>query len=144
MQEKAQFVIWLAEGKFIVWVQRSMYKRDLLVDQTIRRWFNQHKESVMLLCLRSRKKAVALRSFQLGIHKTTIQNVLHKRLRLHAYKILHEIKHTVRYSRLQVVDLIVESMAVTPPSRRAIYRDETTYYMNGHLNGHKWGPTTAA
>ena len=30
MQEKAQFVIWLAEGKSIVWVQRSTYKRDLV------------------------------------------------------------------------------------------------------------------
>jgi hypothetical protein len=30
MQEKAQFAIWLAEGKSIVWVQRSTYKRDLV------------------------------------------------------------------------------------------------------------------
>jgi len=54
-------------------------------------------ERLMLLCLLSRKKAVALRSFQLGIHKTAIQNVLHERLRLHAYEILLEIKPTVRY-----------------------------------------------
>lgn len=31
MQEKAHFVIWLAEGKSIMWVQRRAYKRDLLV-----------------------------------------------------------------------------------------------------------------
>jgi len=38
-------------------------------------------------CIRSPKKSIARRSVTLGIPITTIQNVLHRRLRLHAYKI---------------------------------------------------------
>jgi hypothetical protein len=40
------------------------------------------------------KKSIAHWSLQLGIPKTTIQNVIHKCLRLHAYKtqLKHEIK----------------------------------------------------
>jgi hypothetical protein len=43
------------------------------------------------------KKIITRRSLELGVPKTRIQNVLHNRLRLHAYKIQlrHEIKVTV-------------------------------------------------
>jgi hypothetical protein len=38
-------------------------------------------------CVRSPKKSIAHRNLELGIQKTTIQNIIHKHLHLYAYKI---------------------------------------------------------
>ncbi|CAL1291613.1 unnamed protein product [Larinioides sclopetarius] len=84
-------------------------------DKALNRWMNQFKETgsvskvvspghpstleenverMRQSCVRFPKKSIARRSLALGIAKTTIQNVLHKRLRLHGCKIQlrHEIK----------------------------------------------------
>ena len=77
------------------------------MDKDLNWWINQSKETgtvekqkstgrprtsedverIRQSCIRSPRKSTAHRSVTLGIPKTTIQNVLHKRLRLHAYKI---------------------------------------------------------
>jgi transposase len=54
----------------------------------------ENVERIRLSCVRSPKKSIARRSLELGIPKTTIQNVIHKRLRLYAYKTQHIPKHT--------------------------------------------------
>jgi len=52
-----------------------------------RRTSEEDVEGIWQSCIRSPKKSIARRSVTLGIPKTTIQNVLHRRLRLNAYKI---------------------------------------------------------
>ena len=111
VQQKAQCVLWLAEFKAVITVQRTfrhVYNTDPPHANSIRHWYEQFQESgsinvkkspgrprtcdeaverIRHSCVRSPKKSIARRSLQLRIPKTTIQNVLHKRLRLHAYKI---------------------------------------------------------
>uniref|UniRef100_A0A0L8GRT7 Uncharacterized protein n=1 Tax=Octopus bimaculoides TaxID=37653 RepID=A0A0L8GRT7_OCTBM len=120
VQQKTQCVLWHAEFKSVVLVQRHFrrsYGQDPLTDRTIVRWFNQFKVTgnvnirkspgwprtseekagrLRLSCLRSPKKSIARRSLELRMLKTTIQNVLLKRLRLHTYKI--QMRHTVKES----------------------------------------------
>ncbi|KAG8260444.1 ARS-binding factor 1 [Homalodisca vitripennis] len=108
VQQKAQCVIWYAESKSIVSVRRLFlrtYPGQTAPDnKAIVRWFNQFRETgtvgkksrpgrprtseenverIRQSCVRSPKKSIARRSLQLNIPKTTIQNVLHKWLRLH-------------------------------------------------------------
>jgi len=112
VHQKAQFVLWYAELKSVVAVQhkwRSLHPGEKPpMDKALNRWMYQFKETgtvekqkstgrprtleedverIRQSCIRSPKKSIACRSITLGIPKTTIQNVLHKRLRLHAYKI---------------------------------------------------------
>ncbi|KAJ8870547.1 hypothetical protein PR048_029570 [Dryococelus australis] len=109
VQQKAQCVLWFAEFESVVTVQhnfRWQYPRQRIPEQRAICCFHEtgpvqknqspgrprtSEEKVELLrlsCVRSPK------NLELGIPKTTMQNVLHKRLRLYAYKIQlrHEIK----------------------------------------------------
>lgn len=91
---------------------RQTYEQTPPSNKPILRWYKQFKdtESVHIQkspgrpktseenverlrqsCFRSPKKSIARRSLELGIPKTTIQNVIYKRLRLHTYKI--QLRH---------------------------------------------------
>ncbi|KFM60144.1 hypothetical protein X975_22189, partial [Stegodyphus mimosarum] len=124
-QQKAQCVIWLIETKSVVTVQRN-FRRNYGVnppsDKPIREWFSAFKETGSVLkqkspggpsvsqekvdrirasCLQSPKKSFTRRSLELGLPRSTVGKVLHKRLRLTAYKIhlLHHIKPADRVKR---------------------------------------------
>ena len=59
--------------------------------------------TVCMSCQRSRKKSNACLSLQLSTPRMTVKVFLHKRLRLHNYKIkiLHEITDTDEYTRTE-------------------------------------------
>jgi len=101
VHQKAQFVLWYAELKSVVTVQRkcrSLHTGEKPpTDKALNRWMNQFKETgtfekrkstgrprtleedverIRQSCIRSPKKSIARRSVTLGIPKTTIQNVL--------------------------------------------------------------------
>jgi hypothetical protein len=126
MQQKAQFVLWYAGLKSVVAVQHKWQRlhpgEKAPHDKDLNRWLKQFKETgsvakqkpsgrprtleenvecIRRSCVRSPKKSIACQSLALGIPKTTIQNVLHRRLRLHAYKIQleYEIKPDDRPKR---------------------------------------------
>jgi hypothetical protein len=118
VQQKARFVLWYAELKSVVTVQRKwqrLHPGEKAPDDKLKeagsvakqkfsgrpRTSEENVERIRQSCVRSPKKSIARRSLALGIPKTTIQNVLHKRLRLHAYKIQmkHEIKPDDRTKR---------------------------------------------
>jgi hypothetical protein len=127
VKQEGQFVSWYTEFKLVVTVQRHFrrtYGEDPPTDKTTVHWHNQFKETGNMnlkkpsgrprtsednverlreSCLRNPKKLIARRNLELGIPKTTIQNVLHKSLRLHAYKIQlrHEIKEADRPKRVK-------------------------------------------
>ena len=120
VQQKAQSVLCLALFKSVLTVQRTfqrVYDGDPLHANSIRRWYAQFHEigsvdvkkspgrprtsdetveRIRRSCVRSPKKSIAKRSLQLGVPKSTIQNVLHKLFRLHAYKISSDITLTLR------------------------------------------------
>lgn len=169
VQQKAQCVLWLAEFKSVITVQRNfrrVYDTDPPHPNSIRRWYEQFQvtgsinikkspgrprtsdeavERIRQSCVRSPKKSIARRSLQLGIPKTTIQNVLHKRLRLHAYKIQlkHEIKPTDRPKRYAFACNMLENIDNDESFlKRVIFTDEATFHVNGCVNRHNcriWG-----
>jgi hypothetical protein len=69
----------------------------------------QVEEHIRQSCLRSTEKCIAHHSLELSVPKTTIQNVLHKHLRLHAYKIQlrHEIKATGHSKHVKFADFML-------------------------------------
>jgi hypothetical protein len=96
-------------------------------------------------CVRSPKKSIAHRSLELGIPKSTIQNVIHKRLRLPAYKIQlkHEIKHDDGPKHYEFVSLMLNKIDDDEMFLCQIcFTDEVTFHMNGCVNRHNcriWG-----
>jgi hypothetical protein len=56
-----------------------------------RPWTSGDVGHIWVLCMHSQNKSIADFSLQLSLLKTVIQNLLHKWLRLHAYKI--QLRH---------------------------------------------------
>jgi transposase-like protein len=110
-QEKAQCVLWYAESKSVVTVQRKfrrVYRKYAPTDKSIRKWFQQFQETGSVLkahspsrpCTsqddterirvafqRSPKRSVRHVSCKLQIPKITVHDVLQRRLKLRAYKL---------------------------------------------------------
>jgi hypothetical protein len=91
------------------------------------------------------KKSIAIGSLELGIPKTTIQNVIHKLLRLCAYKIQlkHEIKPDYRPKRFDFASLMLNKMTTMMMMmmilmkllRQICFTDEATFIWMGTLTG---------
>jgi len=135
-------------------------------DKALNWWMNQFKETstvekqkstdrprtseedvehIRQSCIRSSKKSIARRSVILGIPKTTIQNVLQKRLRPHAYKIQlkQEIKPDDRPKRVEFATFMLNAIDEDETFLQCIcFLDEATFYVNGCVNRHNyriWG-----
>lgn len=96
-------------------------------------------------CLRSPKKSLTRRSLLLGLPRSTVHKVVHKRLRLTAYKIqlLHHIKPADKIKRfdfaVSMLDKIEENNNFL---KTVIFTDEATFHVNGTVNRHNcriWG-----
>jgi hypothetical protein len=90
LQVSNQFIIGILSLK----ETGSMLKQKL---QGIPWSSEENDECVWVLCVQSPKKSITHCILHLGIPKTMIQNVVHKQLKLRAYKIQmrSEIKDTV-------------------------------------------------
>jgi ferredoxin-like protein FixX len=102
-------------------------------------------ECIRQSCVRRPKKSVAHQSLELGFPKTTIQNVIHKRLRLYAYKIQlkHDIKPDEVPKHYDFASLMLNKIDEDETFVRQIcFTDEATFHMNGCVNCHNcriWG-----
>jgi hypothetical protein len=120
IQQKVQCVLWHAKFKSIVTIQCNFlctYRTDIPNDKSITRWFTQLKkgecweaeinrkttniskeivERIRQSCLRSTKNSITRHSLELSVPKTTVQNVLHNWLRLHAYTI--QLKYKIKFT----------------------------------------------
>lgn len=162
-KEKAKCVLLLAEFKSVISVQRAFqreYRKDPPHENNIRRWFKQFEETgsvqkqkssgrpsvsdekvelIRQSAIRSPKKSIPRRSLELGIPKTTIHKVLHKRLKLHAYKIqlLQELKPDDGAKRfnfaVEMLNKIDENQSFLDD---IIFSDEATFHINGSVNRH--------
>jgi hypothetical protein len=108
MQQNAEFVLWHAELKSVVTVQRKWQRlqsgEKAPDNKTLNRWLKQFKgtgsvakqkssgwpgtleenvDRIRQSRVRSPKKSIAHQNLELGIPKTMIQNIIHKRLCLH-------------------------------------------------------------
>ena len=109
------------------------------------RTMEEDAECIRQSCIRSPKISIARRSVTLGIPKTTIQNVLHKSLRLHAYKIQLKqiIKPDYRPKRVEFATFMLNAIDEDEIFlRRICFSDEAKFYVNGCVNRHNfriWG-----
>lgn len=168
-QQKAQCVIWLVQTNSVVTVQRN-FRREFGCDvpdpKTIRSWLQHFKETGSVLkkkspgrphvsaenverirasCSASPKKSLKRRSLQLGLPRSTVYDVVRKRLKLHAYKIqlVHEIKPNDRPLRLEFAVATLNKIDDNPGYlNTVIFTDESTFHVNGTVNRHNcriWG-----
>ncbi|KAJ4443389.1 hypothetical protein ANN_05057 [Periplaneta americana] len=110
-QQDVKCCYWLAELKFPIAMQRRFRQENganALERHTIMKWYNQLLETGCVLrkkgsgkkavsaakvedvrqtFQRSPRKSIRRASSELGIPKSTVHNIVHKRLRLRAYKI---------------------------------------------------------
>jgi len=162
IHQKTQFVLWYAELKSVVAVLRkwrSLHPGEKPpTDKALKRWMNQFKETgtvkkqkstgrprtpedverIRQSCIISNKNQLQV-SVTLGIPKTTIQNVLHKGLRLHAYKIQlkQEIKPDDRPKCVEFATFMLNAIDEDETFlRRICFSDEATFYVNGCVNRH--------
>ena len=111
IQQKAQCVLWYNELKSPTAVQRKFrneFGQDPPHTNSIKRWFKNFMETgsildrkrsgrpsideetvdaVRVAFHRSPRKSIRVASNELAIPRSTVHKVLHKRLRLHAYKL---------------------------------------------------------
>ena len=109
-QMKAQAVLWYAEFKSIIRVQREfrrVFNRDAPTARSIKKWrdtflatgsvlkkhgggrraSDEMVANVQAAFERSPRKSLRRASRELQIPKSTLQRIVHKRLKLHAYKL---------------------------------------------------------
>ena len=165
VQQKAQSVLWVVEFKSVVTVQRTfrcVYGGVPPHANSIRRCYAQFQENgsfdvkkypgcprtsdetverIRRSCVRSSKKSIAKRSLQIGVPKSIIQNVFHKRLCLRAYKLQfrHHIKPTERPKRVHfATDMLNKIDDDERFLQRVLFTDEATFHANRN-NCKIWG-----
>ena len=112
IQQKAQCVLWYHKLKSPIAVQRKFrneFGKDVSHTNIIKRWFKNFMETgsildrkpaafrpsideetvnaVRVAFHRSSRKSIRVASNEFAIPRSTVHKVLHKRLRLHAYKL---------------------------------------------------------
>jgi hypothetical protein len=113
----------------------------------------QHKQHVTEVTVdrvresfsRSPRKSIIRASRELGVPLSTVHKIVHKRLRLHAYKLqlLHHIKPADHRKR---TDFAVEMLSRIEENESCLdlvlFSDESTFHVCGNVNRHNcrvWG-----
>ena len=169
LQEKAQCVLWYHETKSPVAVQRKFrneYRRDPPDVKRIKDWYKKFTETgsvedrkrsgrpsvsdasvdaVRDAFQRSPRKSVRRASIELRMPRSTVHKVLHKRLRLRAYKVqlVQELKPHDRPQReafaTEILSRIDEDNDYL---KHVVFSDEATFHTCGKVNRHNvriWG-----
>ncbi|KAJ4447016.1 hypothetical protein ANN_09004 [Periplaneta americana] len=180
-QQKAFCVLSLAEHRSIIRVQRLFRRQYNLRPReavptyvSIMKWDRQLRETGSLLSnagkhskrkvsdenverireafQRSPRKSIRQASVQLNIPPTTVHTVLHKRLRLRAYKLqLHQmITPNDKLERKRFAETMLDKVDDDDTFlTRVCFSDEATFHVSGKVNRHNcriWGsenPITA-
>jgi hypothetical protein len=154
-QERAQCVIWFVETKSLFTVQRNygrVFEKDPPDKKTIKAWYDKFLatgsvprqsgsskkltsdetvEHVMEAFQRSPTKSIRTASLELNIPRSTVHKVLHKRLRLYAYKV-----QIVQLSS-QLTDHSDNRIDQKPSYlSKVMFSDEATFHACGKVNRH--------
>jgi hypothetical protein len=165
VQQKVQCCYWLAEFKFPVTVQmkfRQEYAQDPPERHSIVTWHKQLLETGSVLRRRgdsnkavrpdrvevmqeafqcSPRKSIHCASRELRIPWSTVHDVVHKTLRLRAYKIqlvqkLRENDKPVRHTfTLEMLSRKDDDDAFM---KHMVFSDEATFHVSGKVNRHNW------
>jgi hypothetical protein len=153
--EKAQTVWWYAELGSIIGVQRRFraeYYRNPLDDERVKEWkaafletgsvakrhdggraptSEEHVQRIADAFARSPKKSVRTASRELALPKFTVHDVLHKRLKLCAYKLqlLHEVKPDDKPKRATFAAHILQRMEIDNILANVLFSDEATFHL---------------
>ena len=168
-QEKAQCVSWLIETKSDVQTQqRYMTKngKDPPSRSSIRRWHKNFMKTVSVLdAVRNGRprtsaenidrvtqafscspiKSIRTAARELKLPPTTVHKVLHKRLRLYAYKMqmLQRLKPNDKTKRIEFADNMLQRISEDEEFiKRICFNDEATFHVSCKLNKHNvsiWG-----
>lgn len=168
-QQMAQCVEWFIETKSDTQVQRKFrthYRATPPSRPTIRAWYRRFKETGSVLkrtssgrpstsdadvarvqqaFIRSPSKSIRCASRQLQLPTTTVHRVLHKRLKLHAYKVqlLHALQPDDRPKRKSFAVDILSRIDDDPDFlKKVMFTDEACFHVSGKVNRHNvriWG-----
>lgn len=174
VQEKARCVLWFHESRSVITVQRRFrleYGRNPPSNNSIKRWYRQFEQTgsvqhrkgagrppvseaivdqVRELFTRSPGKSTRRASLELELPRSTVLKILHKHLKLHAYKIqlLHELKPNDKPRRydfaVRLLDLEEQTINIGESNflKKVIFSDEATFHVSGKVNRHNcriWG-----
>ena len=172
-QKKNQCASWFIETKSNIQAQRNFrrkYGRKLPARPTIRAWHKKFMEciciksnvlqrkgagrpqiskkeikSVQVAYTRSPRKSIHGPSTQLQIPRCNIRKVLHRNLRLYAYKVqlLQALKPEDKPRRKEFAVTMLNRLDSDPGFlKRVCFRDESTSHVSGLVNRHNlriWG-----
>ena len=169
IQQKVQCCYWLAEFKFPIAVQRRFrqeYAANAPDRHTIMKWYNQLLETGSLLrkkgsgkkpvpaarvedvrqaFQRSPRKSIRRASLELGMPKTTVHTIVHKRLRLRAYKIqlVQKLQRNDRPKRVEFANALLARIDDDNDFLNHVaFSDEATFHTCGKVHRHNcriWG-----
>lgn len=167
--ERAQVVWWYAETKSVIQVQRNfrrVYNKDPPSFKTIKNWCDlflatgnvlkghgggkariqeEVVENVRRSFERSPRKSIRQAARELGMKRSTVHKVLHRRLKLYAYKvqIVQEIKPDDRPKRQEFAITMLDRVAEDETFLSCVmFSDEATFHVSGKVNRHNvriWG-----
>lgn len=168
--EKAECVLWLAEFKSVKRVQRRFQTdkgRNPPARNSILHWHKQFRETgtvesqqgkakksrisdddierVRTAFARSPSKSIREAARQLQMPKSTVHDVVHKRLRLRCYKLqlLHAIQPNDRPRRREFAETMLARLDDDDRYLATIaFSDEATFHVCGKVNRHNcriWG-----
>jgi hypothetical protein len=168
-REKAQCVLWYAESKSVVSVQRNfrrVHRKDAPADKSVRKWYQQFQETgsvvkghspgrpntsqddtqrIRVAFQRSPKRSVLHVSRQLQIPKSTVHDVVHRRLKLRAHKpqLMQHIQPRDKPQRVNFVTFMLEQLnADYSYLQKILFSDEAIFHTHGVVNRHNcriWG-----
>ncbi|KAJ9600337.1 hypothetical protein L9F63_009365 [Diploptera punctata] len=167
-QMKAQAVLWYAEFKSIIRVQREfrrVFNRDAPTARSIKKWrdtllatgsvlkkhgggrraSDEMVANVQAAFERSPRKSLRRASRELQIPKSTLQRIVHKRLKLHAYKVqlVQRLEPNDIPKRAEFANTMLDRLGADPDFMTKIFfSDEATFHLSGKVNRHNvriWG-----
>ena len=163
IQQKAQCVLWYHKLKSPTAIQRKLrdeFIQDPPHTNSIKRWFKNFMETGSILDRkrsgrpsidketvdavraafhRSPRKSIRVASNELAIPRSTVHKVLHKRLRLHAYKlqIVQALKPNDHPRRAAFAEEILQRIDDDNDNLNSVvFSDEATFHVSGKVNKH--------
>lgn len=171
MQEKAQCVLWLAELKSCVLVRRKFqttFAKPPPAETSIQRWYEKFKATGSVADLprsgrprtsddvvnavqesvqRSPMKSLKRRSLELGVAKSTLHNILRKKVKARAYmlKFVHNLIEEDCDMRKEFCERMLTRLNGDDGDALQsviLFSDEATFHLSGKVNRHNcriWG-----
>ncbi|KAJ4439974.1 hypothetical protein ANN_08105, partial [Periplaneta americana] len=153
-QMKAQTVLWYAEFKSIVRVQREyrrVFNHDAPTAKSIKKWHDtgsvlkklgggrrtsdEMVANVQAAYERSPRKSLRRASRELQVPKSTLQRIVQKRLKLYAYKVqlIQRLEPDDKPKRVEFVNTMLDRFGADPDFMSKIFFSFFTFHVPGKV-----------